>query len=270
MNARIENRYRFIGTLVMDTALHIGGRSDMPLTDSSIIRDMEGRPFIPGSSFKGAFRATVERIAGNFEQLRCCVLYDGENIGCLSQKQNSALQKEYKQLTKQRNELKMAEYLEQNLCDACKLFGSPYSAGKIFFYDQPVKEPWGMVTEIRDGVGLDRDSDKAVHGIKFDFEAVPAGTKFRFEMMAENVNSKELGIIAIGLSEFMNGMVSMGGVRTRGLGRCHLELETIEKVQMNNPESLVNYLKTRRMESIANPEVFIQERLSGLLEGRAV
>jgi CRISPR-associated RAMP protein (TIGR02581 family) len=182
MNARLTNRYRFVGTLIMDTALHIGGRSDMPLTDSSIIRDIEGRPFIPGSSFKGAFRATVERIAGNFEKLRCCVLYDGENIGCLSQKENTTLQREYKQLTKRRDEAQMADFLDQNLCDACKLFGSPYSAGKVFFYDQSVKEPWGEVTEIRDGVGLDRDSDKAAHGIKFNFEAVPAGTQFQFEL----------------------------------------------------------------------------------------
>jgi len=57
----LKTKYLFKGRLELKTALHIGGgRLNMMNTDSPIVRTPEGFPFIPGSSFKGAFRSTVE------------------------------------------------------------------------------------------------------------------------------------------------------------------------------------------------------------------
>ena len=60
---QLSNRYIFTGRLVMQTAFHIGGgRATLSNSDSPVVLTPEGRPFIPGSSFKGALRSTVEKI----------------------------------------------------------------------------------------------------------------------------------------------------------------------------------------------------------------
>src|SRR5436305_13506961 len=59
----LRNRYKFTGQLVMQTALHIGGgKVTLSHSDSPVVLTPENIPFIPGSSFKGALRSTVEKI----------------------------------------------------------------------------------------------------------------------------------------------------------------------------------------------------------------
>src|SRR5690349_9307223 len=59
----LRNRYVFTGKLVMLTAFHIGGgRVTLSSSDSPVVLTPEQIPFIPGSSFKGALRSTVEKL----------------------------------------------------------------------------------------------------------------------------------------------------------------------------------------------------------------
>src|SRR5260370_20958107 len=59
----LRNRYQFQGRLVMQTALHIGGgKVTLSSSDSPVVLTPEEIPFIPGSSFKGALRSTVEKL----------------------------------------------------------------------------------------------------------------------------------------------------------------------------------------------------------------
>src|SRR6516225_8124414 len=59
----LRNRYVFRGNLVMETALHIGGgKATLSSSDSPVVLTPDQKPFIPGSSFKGALRSTVEKI----------------------------------------------------------------------------------------------------------------------------------------------------------------------------------------------------------------
>src|SRR5947209_8607434 len=59
----LRNRYLFEGQLIMQTALHIGGgRASLSPSDSPVVLTPTGYPFIPGSSFKGALRSTVEKL----------------------------------------------------------------------------------------------------------------------------------------------------------------------------------------------------------------
>lgn len=262
----LKNRYRVLGTLVLDTALHIGGgRQDLPLTDSPILRNANEKPIIPGSSLKGALRATVERLAGNFPSLRSCMLC-AAGSSCLTV--DTTLQNQYKSLKRTRDEADLLDFLGRNLCDTCKLFGSPFSASKLTTFDSSVLEPWAGITEIRDGVGLDRDTDRAVDRIKYDFEAVPSGSRFRFEMVIENAQDSDLALMALGVSELMSGMVPLGGIRSRGLGRCHLELERIEMVDFTSGDSVARYLGHREMDSVGDPNEFLQICLSPLWERR--
>src|SRR5947209_10048884 len=59
----LRNRYVFRGQIVMQTALHIGGgKATLSSSDSPVVLTPDQKPFIPGSSFKGALRSTVEKI----------------------------------------------------------------------------------------------------------------------------------------------------------------------------------------------------------------
>ncbi len=272
--SHLRSRYRFTGTLVLNTALHIGGgREASTVTDSPILRDSVGRPIIPGSSFKGAFRAGVERLLPNVPGLSTCALYSASR--CLSM--DESLAKAYRRVSEaagrgivlgigdnetaraERDALKaldrehwageeldeshLLDLLAQYLCDTCKTFGSIHLAAAAQFHDLPVNEPWAETTQIRDGVGIDRDSERAMDQIKFDYEIVPAQTTFAFSLTLENPTERDLGLIALGLQEFMQGMIPLGGIRSRGLGRCHLEDVQMATVDFTQPKALKDYLK---------------------------
>ena len=258
-------RYLITGRIVMDTALHIGGRSATTITDSPIIRDGDGRPFIPGSSLKGAFRAAVERIVPNLPHLRTCGLSDGADA-CANKLREQL--KDRKDIT----ESDLLALLDRELCDTCKAFGSPYLASAVFFHDAPIAEVWRTLpevpTQIRDGVGIDRDSERARDGIKFDFEVVPPQAEFEFTLMLENPGDRDLGLVALGLQEFIGGMISLGGIRSRGLGRCHLEEVKVQRVALSDIEALKAYLMEGHWTDESADE-FIKTHLSALLTEEA-
>ncbi len=297
----LRSRYIFRGQLTLETALHVGtGRGVSPLTDSPILRDAAGRPLIPGSSMKGAFRSTVERIVPNLSGYHSCAL-DDNAINCLSPQQSS-LGEGYRLLRSYLGgtiptepaeddedgqnakaalekfghpdwaghpitEEQLLRLLDEQLCDTCKLFGSPYLASKAHFYDLPVRaDAWLEVTEIRDGVGIDRDSERAVEQIKFDFEVVPSETVFDFGLVVENPTPRDLGLLAVGLSEFSQGMVRLGGIRSRGLGACRLALEDVQILDFSDNQALMNYLKDGTIKT-RSPGDFLAECIQNILTG---
>ena len=76
---QMDKKYVFIGKLKMKSAMHIGGGQINLLhgTDSPIVLTPEGNPFIPGSSFKGVFRSTVEKLVGAIPNRITCFLSEG-------------------------------------------------------------------------------------------------------------------------------------------------------------------------------------------------
>lgn len=272
--SRLTTRHVFSGALIMDTALHIGGgRDSSSVSDSPIVRDGLGRPVIPGSSFKGAFRAAVERLLPNVPNARACGLtriprerVAPDPIKCLTVRED--LDECYGEISKAvgqgsklpanhpalvmfgrqawdnqiLTEEHLLDLLAEFLCDTCKTFGSPRLAAVVLFNDLPVSVHWTEMTQIRDGVGIDRDSERAVEQIKYDYEVVPAQTEFDFRMTVENPTRKDLALVALGLCELMNGMVPLGGIRSRGLGHCHLHEVKQSSVNFADAGSLRNYL----------------------------
>ncbi len=260
--SQLRARYCITGRIVMDTALHIGGgRNPAAATDSPVVRDGAGRPFIPGSSLKGAFRAAVERLVPNIPHLRTCGLSDAPD-SCANR-----LREELKD-RKNVPEDKLLAILDRILCDTCRTFGTTHLASVALFHDAPVSEVWRTLpevpTQIRDGVGIDRDSERAREGIKYDFEVVPPQTSFDFSLTLENPTERDLGLVALGLQEFITGMVPLGGIRSRGLGRCHLEEVNVEWVNMTDIKALQAYLLDRKMTPQPVDE-FIHRHLSTLL-----
>lgn len=262
--AELRARYHVTGRIVLDTALHIGGRGPTTVTDSPLVRDGEGRPFIPGSSLKGAFRAAVERIVPNLPGLCTCGLSDS-NDSCAS-----ILRRKTKD--QKLSEDDMLALLDEVLCDTCRTFGSTNLASVALFHDAPISVVWRdlpeVPTQIRDGVGIDRNSGRAREGIKFDFEVVPPQADFEFTLMLENPNERDLGLIALGLQEFVAGTIPLGGIRSRGLGRCHLEEIKVRRINFKDLTALQKYLLDGHWEEQQAGD-FIRYHLSTLLKGEA-
>ncbi len=285
----LSNRYLFKGQLVMRTALHIGGgRITQSNSNSPVVLTPEGLPFIPGSSFKGSLRSTVEKLVPNLPgNLLSCSLIElsDEQI-----KQASGQGKpicstiRQKDITQKRrdNPEKVEEILaeaRENLCHTCQLFGSPFAASRVMINDLYMPEgTWNDIIQTRDGVAIERDSEKAKDRLKYDFEVVPASTAFNLEIQLENATPRDLQLLCVGLSDFVHGLGTIGGKRSRGLGACilenlhvyTLELSKIEDTQERN-RRLRNYLLGKTLEqkfaSEEDGQAFLETHINKLFEG---
>lgn len=291
MNFKLTNRYILTGVLIMKTGLHIGGGKESLITDSAVIRDAMGQPFIPGSSFKGVLRSTIEKILPVFTSipgLWSCQLFNesDEAKSCLSstsnQKKLSNLKKEIGKKVKDSKVLSteykerhlndiiseqfiLETFLPENLCDTCKIFGSPVFGSKIKIQDLDIREPYFELSEVRDGVGIDRDTETAVPQVKFDFEVIPSKSEFDLKIILENVCDKELAIFAIGIKEFVEGNSAIGGLSSRGLGACSLIIDKIEFLDFTNPAHLEKYLIEGKMDGQLSTTDFFNKIKTELL-----
>src|SRR5689334_19752419 len=70
MFEKFDNRVKLSGKLTALTALRIGaGRATgVKGTDLPVVRDAIGLPYIPGSSFKGSLRSSVESLVRSVSQ----------------------------------------------------------------------------------------------------------------------------------------------------------------------------------------------------------
>lgn len=291
------NKYLFSGKLVLKTGLHIGGgHTGFSISDSPVIRTPDDKPFIPGSSFKGAFRSTVEKLAATIG-LKSCLLEDG-NLCVTPQK--GKLGKAYRLLrgfegqiirpdnTEAVEALEVLErpdivgerlteedlwsMLVNHLCDTCNLFGSPYTASKINFSDLYTGDDTEGLIQVRDGVAIDRDSERAADSFLYNYEVVAPSLAFDLEIWLEDPSAIDLGLTCLGLSEFLSGFGYLGGKRSRGLGQCELQALKIYELDLsgeNNAERLLTYLRGRtpeeKMESVEQPESFVNQKIEILI-----
>ena len=302
-------RHRFVGTLVMETGLHIGSGRGSTLTDALVVRTGNGVPYIPGSSFKGALRSSVERIAPNLGILHppvtTCQLNEASDVECLTAKQ--PLRDSLKRMQELCDVAKRAgqsyravagdeaasnlvnanictqpeidsaaftrklayQFIAHRLCDTCRLFGSTLFAAKVRVGDLRIREPWVEMTEIRDGVGIDRDTETAKPKVKFDLEVVPSESAFDFCLDAENLSTRDLGLLCIGLQEFRAGLVPLGGRSSRGLGGCRLSITGIFSANLSVTAELIRYLTaadigSRMIEQ--EPDAFIKNSIQSMFQ----
>ena len=242
----LRNRFLFTGELVMRSALHIGGgKVTLSSSDSPVVLTPEQMPYIPGSSFKGALRSTVEKIVPGLPGFSTCSLIDlsddeikdlGNNREAIKNICPTVRQSEVAR--RRREEPDKAPEIQKEalaeLCDTCLLFGSPFAAARLNVKDLYMpKEEWSGVLQIRDGVAIDRDSEKARDRLKYDFEVVPASATFLLEIMLENATKKDLQLVCVGLSEFVHGFGALGGKRSRGLGLAELQKLQVSALELD-------------------------------------
>ena len=235
--SRFRSRLLLQGDMTFSTAHRIGAERslEVDLPDLPVLRTIHGLPYIPGSSFKGAWRSYTEAILRTVQSqpdvrdknLACLSVSKPQVYGtynprpaegyCLTQTDVNNRKKDERYRDAR---ALLDQELRQDSCWVCRVFGSSWLASKLLVKDLFIDEASFWRTEIRDGVGIDRDTGRAGDGLKYQFETVPASARFRLEVVVENASPAELGLIVIGLQAFRRGDILLGGAKSRGLGWC--------------------------------------------------
>ncbi|AFZ42904.1 CRISPR-associated protein, Csx7 family [Halothece sp. PCC 7418] len=265
-----KNRLEITGTLNTVTALRISeGRSTEPIgSDLPVMKDALKRPFIPGSSFKGALRSRLESfLRGILGDDRALVANPADaNEWSITASEMRDLKEEY-----QNNDRALTDQILEQTDLISHLFGSPWLASKFQVRDLTVMpDYWFGQYEERDGVCIDRDTETASDGKLYDFQVVPAGTPFFLKAIVENAEQWELGLLMLGLHQFETEQIPLGGARSRGLGIVRLDIEKMNWFDSeNNPSKLLEYLQKQIQydESIyENAHPYQEEWVNKLIE----
>jgi CRISPR-associated protein Csm3 len=239
------------GTVTALTALHIGWqRSFDPVeSDAPVIKDPEGNPYIPGSSFKGVLRSFIEGFlggAGFTGKLKPC--FPTDNDPCIKDKKieeiKTRVAKEKREGKDISSESEIAKYVIEEACPVCRIFGSSYMGAKLKIKDMPVSSEWNNAfLRIRDGVVIDRDSRTARDKGKYDFEIVSPGVTFSLEIVGDNLEDYEKGLIFTAFDLISEGFGSIGGNVSRGTGRIKIDITGIEV--LNTKQFFEEYMKDK-------------------------
>lgn len=253
-----KNRLEVTGTVKTLTALRIGvGKStDAIGTDLPVMKDSLGKPIIPGSSFKGAMRSRLESF------LRAVDERFAKDPSSLIDENYTAAIRQHKQ-TFENNDTALSSALIRLADPVSRVFGAPWLAGKLQVRDLPVvpSEWFGQYQE-RDGVVINRDTETA--GNKYDFQVVPAGTTL-FKAAMENAQSWELGLVMLGLQQFEQAQVPLGGGRSRGLGVVKLAVDSTQWWDMGHtangdpdPAKVLAYMQVAASGAVPTAETSLE------------
>ncbi|OAN47264.1 CRISPR-associated protein Csm3 [Chloroflexus islandicus] len=235
----LRNRLSVRGVLTALTALRIGaGReSDVIGNDLPVLRDALGRPFIPGASLKGAFRARLEGL------IRTVAEHEVRDFDSIEQQM-----REWARLASE-NKIDLDKEVWPKSTMIELTFGAPWLAGRILFKDALIDpDLWFGQFEVRNGVALNRDTETVEQGLLYDYEVVPAGMRFDFELVMENATDWQLGMVVLGLQPWIRGEMQVGGFRSRGLGYVRLDNVSYDFVELRrgDAESLLAFLDDTR------------------------
>ena len=261
----LRQKYRLTASLVFDTAWRIGsGKEGETLSDLGVVLDPIGQPVLPGSSLKGKLRSTCETLAHALGLSACMLNHDASGVQCTSDvKYYRKVREDYRKAL-QKGLQDRLQWIDDNTCDVCKLFGSPVQAGRLWVSDGALTE-WASVVQVRDGVVIDRDSQTAVDGLKYDYEVVPPGSRFELCVDLENPTDQDMALLGAALFEWHAGS-SIGGFTSRGLGRFHLGDIRLAGIDMSDPAQRVKFLTATRLDKrlcdLGDWEAYFSERIN--------
>ena len=224
----IKSRIVVRGTLTLQSGLHVGRQpsADPVGSDLPVVRDRHRRPFVPGSSLKGVLRQTAERLIRGIGAPACEPFPNGS---CLRDIPKERRMLRDSGLPDEEIDQKIDERITQGICTTCSVFGSTERGAKLSVRDALWVGEGVARVEVRDGVGIDRDTGTAAPGVKYDFEVVPVGSRFGLELVLENAEPWEAGLVFVGLAEIHSGHAMLGGMTSRGLGRVAVGFNSIEE-----------------------------------------
>jgi len=207
MFEKLEKRLIFNGTVEAITPLHIGsGKPEVEVggVEMPVLTDPSEQPYIPGSSLKGRVRTEAERIARK-EGMGVCKPPDVRNM-CGSIKARV-----------------------EDFCICCKIFGTAGGisvASKVKFRDMFPLQKVEVLLE-RTSTAIDREKGSVYGKALYTIQAVPAGTKFNMEIVAENLADDELKLLLAALKSVEDS--ALGGSSTRGFGKVRFNIESVKE-----------------------------------------
>jgi CRISPR-associated RAMP protein (TIGR02581 family) len=186
---------------------------------------VEGRPVLPGASLRGVLRSQAERIARTLAT-RAAADKDDFHHRCPACSPVARRREEGETvpleccdslLTKPTDE----EVEEDELCLACRLFGSARLGSRLIVEDAPLKEGTEPEYKVQDFLAVDRFTGGGREGAKFD-AAVLWRPSFTVRLRLENPYEWELGWLALVLRDLAEGWLAVGFGRAKGFGRVTL------------------------------------------------
>ena len=271
-NFGLQQKNRLTASLVFDTAWRIGsGKEGETMSDLGVVMNPKGQPVLPGSSLKGKLRSTCETLSHVLGLSACMLNHEVSGVNCTSDVNYYREVREAYQNALQKGLQARLQWIDDNTCDVCKLFGSPVQAGRLWVSDGKLKE-WASVVQVRDGVVIDRDSQTAVKGLKYDYEVIPPGSQFELCIDLENPTDRDMALLGAAVFEWHAGS-SIGGFTSRGLGRFRLEKIKLAGVDLQDPAQRVKFLTATkakdRLSDLGNWETYFTEYIEQQLNSTA-
>lgn len=204
------------------------GRGFAELSDLPVIKmRLQDRdvPYIPGSSLKGTFRSEAIKLVSVKDVTTCSGL---SRQTCLHKPWANDFE-----ACLRRHDLEEAKRLFWHYaCLGCKIFGAPHIVGRVAFSDAyPIGEGGEILPfsiGVKAGIAIDRRTGAVYRGALFDAEYVEPGARFKFLMTATNLPNYAMGLLASVLFNMNEGIVRLGGFKTRGYGRVRVESLRVE------------------------------------------
>jgi CRISPR-associated RAMP protein (TIGR02581 family) len=241
-NIEIKVKYEIL------TPLRIGGPKAKTLISpvDPILRlsmgDLKDVPYIPGSSLKGIFRTTAEKLAIS-RGLDVC--YGGE--GC-KEKFDKALKLKYDKILQNEvetgKEEKIVEVLSSKYCLICRLFGTTLYSSHIRISDSYPNQNEIPLTSVKTGIAIERRSGGAKARAFYQVEFVNPGAKFYGSIILHNFPNYGIGLLAEILEQINQGHVKIGGFKSRGFGSVRVTIESLKGMVKSGKEFMdINKVK---------------------------
>ena len=269
---KLSRRLQVSADLVFETAWRIGtGKEGITSSDLGVMLDPVGKPVLPGSSLKGKLRSTCEGLAHALNMTACFLNVQASGVKCVSDTEYYRdVKDEHKKAIRDEGPENLLAWINEHTCDVCKLFGSPARAGRLRCADGQLRTEGTSVVQVRDGVVLDRDSHTAVPKLKYDYEVLPADTKFGIRFDLENATDADEALFGAALFEWTAGG-SIGGFTSRGLGRFHLEKIMVSGVDLTDAQQRVAYLTTtdpaKRLKDRGDWQAYFTKKIETAAQG---
>ena len=211
-NDAVVRRLYAQGKWKLDSVAHFGG-DETGIADMCLLRDADGQPFIPGASIAGAARSFLAQQSLPWEKYQ-----KGDEGQMLKQLFGGA--------------------------------GEEDTMSALIVADATCKN---SQTSIRDGVRVDTCSGSAAEGAKFDVEVVERGAEFELgleciirEGIDDSDDSNELEELFLALLHgFKTGDIRLGARTRRGYGHGKVASWEIRDLQMNDPEDVMAWLRSK-------------------------
>lgn len=192
----------------------------------TIFRNGRHEPYIPGSSLKGVFRSTAEKIARTYG-LRVCNISPRTICGSIYKKD---LEKAIKN-----NDRAGLLKIVNDFCIVCKLFGSAGYKSHIDFGDGFVIGPY--IISSKTGIAINRRTGAVARRALYTVEYVEPGAKFSLTISATNIPNYAIGLLAYIIDYINMGLVKIGGFKTRGFGTVKID---IKEISISGSHGIIN------------------------------